>query len=166
MDFSRPHKPPRLPGYDYTTPGYYFVTFNTRVRNQNILCEIKPVGTAALGGPDVSLTRAGTVIRELIENIPHVYPDVNVDCYAIMPDHVHLILVLGCGDGPPRAAAPTSLSKVVNSLKSLATKHYGQSLWQDEYYDHVIRNDTDLDETRKYIRNNPHKWTFDKEVSP
>ena len=47
MDFNRPHKPPRLQGWDYSAPGYYFVTFNTRIRGQNILAEITPVGTAA-----------------------------------------------------------------------------------------------------------------------
>ncbi len=115
------------------------------------------MGAAALGGPVVTLTRAGEIVRELIENIDHVYVDVHVDCYVIMPDHVHLILVLGCKDAPPRAAAPISLSKVVNTLKSLATKRYGEPLWQDEYYDHIIRNDTDLNEIRTYIQNNPLK---------
>ena len=157
MDFAKPHKPPRLPGYDYTTPGYYFVTFNTKVRNQNILASIHDVGAAALGGPVVRLTAAGKIVHELIENINHVYLDVGVDCYVIMPDHVHLILVLGCADGPPRAAVPTPLSRVVNTLKSLATKRYGEPLWQDEYYDHIIRNDTDLNEIRAYIQNNPLK---------
>ena len=74
-----------------------------------------------------------------------------------MPDHVHLILVLGCQDEPPRAAVPTSLSRVINTVKSLATKRFGASLWQDEYYDHLIRNDADLAETRAYIQNNPLK---------
>lgn len=163
MDFSRPHKPPRLSGYDYTTPGYYFITFNTRIRGKNILCTIHPVGTAALGGPKVSLTRAGLIVRELIENIPCVYSNARVDCYVIMPDHVHLILVLDPDNEPPRAAAPTSIPKIINSLKSLATKRCGTPLWQDEYYDHVIRNDTDLDETRRYIQNNPLNRTLNKD---
>ena len=157
MDFNRPHKPPRLHGWDYTTPGYYFVTFNTKVRGQNILAVISPVGTAALGGPDVALTSAGRIVQGLIENIDRIYPNVHVDCYTIMPDHVHLIIVLGCTDEPPKAAAPTSLPKVINALKSLATKRCGVSLWQDEYYDHIIRNDADLAETRAYIQNNPLK---------
>ena len=157
MDFNRPHKPPRLQGWDYATPGYYFVTFNTRTRNQNILAEITSVETAALGGPDVKLTAAGEIVRALIENINHVYSDAHVDCYVIMPDHVHLIVVLGCGDEPPRAAAPTSLPRIINAVKSLSSKRFGTALWQSGYYDHVIRNDADLAETRAYIQNNPLK---------
>ena len=49
MNDNLPHKPPRLPGYDYMTPGYYFITFNSKLRGQNILCTIHPVETAALG---------------------------------------------------------------------------------------------------------------------
>lgn len=165
MEGKRHHKPPRLPGYDYSAPGYYFVTFNTRFRGQDILAQtVRPddmtVGTAAFGGPVLPLTSAGKMVERLIENIDHVYPDVHVDCYAIMPDHVHLLLALGHWenrDGPPRGAAPTPLFRVINTLKSLASKQCGYPLWQDEYYDHIIRNDADLFETRKYIQGNPLK---------
>ena len=157
MDFNKHHKPPRLPNYDYSSPGYYFVTFNTRTRGQNILAEFGPVGTAALGGPELRLTCAGEIVRELIENIDHVYSDVHVDCYVIMPDHVHMIVVLGCSDGPPRAAVPTPLFRVIGPVKSLSPNRVGSSLWQDEYYDHTIRGDTDLNEIRTYIQNNPLK---------
>lgn len=152
------HRPPRLPNHDYTTPGYYFVTFNASQRGQNILCAVNsPVAPAALGGQGVTLTSAGEIVQKLIGNIPSVYPDVRVDCYAIMPDHVHMIVVLGCQDGPPRAAGTTgtSLGRVVNAIKSLSSKQCGRPLWQRGYYDHVIRNGADLDETRRYIRDNP-----------
>lgn len=154
---NRRHRPPRLPEYDYATPGYYFVTFNTRVRGQDVLGRILPVAPAALGGHTVSLTPAGELVQKLIGNIPHVYPDVQVDCFVIMPDHVHIIVVLGHQDGPPRAAGTTatSLGRVINAIKALSTKQYGQPLWQEGYYDHIIRNDLDLDETRQYIRDNP-----------
>lgn len=136
MEYKKYHKPPRLPGYDYSTPGYYFVTFNTRWRNKNVLaysapCDDLTVGTAAFGGPVLPLTPAGKIVEQLIKNIDRVYPDVRVDCYAIMPDHVHLLLALGGGgnrDGPPRGAAPTPLSKVINALKSLAVKRCGYPL--------------------------------------
>jgi len=159
----KPHKPPRLKHYDYTTPGYYFVTFNTRLRRRDILAKTVPpsqqdVGTAAFGGPVFPLTPAGEILRKLIDNIDRVYPDVHVDCYAIMPDHVHLLLSLGCGDDPYSAGAitsPTPLSQIINSLKGLSTKRWGSPLWQDEYYDHIIRDPGDLTNTRRYIQGNP-----------
>ena len=160
VDFTKPHKPPRLPNYDYTAPGYYFVTFNAKQRGQNVFSKIDAVGTAPLGGPSLVLTQAGKIVDELIKNVDRVYPNTHVDTYVIMPDHVHMILVLGCVEqgGPPRGAAPTvPVGQIVNAIKALATKRIGCPLWQDEYYDHVLRNDADLRETRQYIGQNPLK---------
>ncbi len=157
----------RLPEYDYSRPGYYFVTICTAVRNHDILCSIDSVGAAALGGPPhVALTPAGQVVQQLIYNIDRVYSHVTVDTFAIMPDHVHLILALQIPeDGSPRAATPTnSIPRIVNTLKGLAVKQTGiRALWQRDYYEHVIRNATDLAETRQYIQNNPMKWTLNKD---
>ena len=157
----------RLQEYDYSQPGYYFVTICTAVRKQNILCAIDSVGAAALGGPPhVALTPAGQAVRQLICNIDRVYSHVAVDIFVIMPDHVHLILALLTPEGgPPRAAAPTdSIPQVINTLKGLAVKQTGiRSLWQRGYYEHVIRNDHDLAETRQYIQNNPLNWILGKE---
>ena len=156
----------RLREYDYSQPGYYFVTICTAVRGQNILCAIDPVGAAALGGPPrVALTPAGQAVRQLIGNIDRVYSHIAVDTFVIMPDHVHLILVLPSPEGgSPRAATPTdSIPRVVNTLKGLAVKRTGiRSLWQRGYYEHVIRNDHDLAETRQYIQNNPLNWILGK----
>lgn len=40
----------------------------------------------------------------------------------------------------------------------MSTKQLGYSIWQDRYYDHIIRNETDLQSIRQYIRNNPLNW--------
>lgn len=157
----------RLQEYDYSQPGYYFVTICTAVRKQNILCAIDSVGAAALGSlPHVALTPAGQAVQQLIYNIDHVYSNITVDTFVIMPDHVHLILALSTPEGgSPRAATPTgSIPRVVNTLKGLAVKQAGiRSLWQRGYYEHVIRNDHDLAETRQYIQNNPLNWILGKE---
>ena len=91
----------RLKKYDYSQPGYYYVTVCTELRRQNVLCT---VGAAALGGPSaadtgtsedpcVTLTAIGEVVAQNIENINHVYNGrVSVDCSVIMPDHIHLII--------------------------------------------------------------------------
>ena len=44
-------KPLRLGGYDYSQPGYYFITICTRERQRNVLCSLNPVGAAEGGGP-------------------------------------------------------------------------------------------------------------------
>ncbi len=168
------HRPQRLKGYDYSSPGYYFVTFNTKVRQEDILCSISNyVGPAPLGGsshqhsPTISLTSAGNILQELIGNVDQVYCNAHIDCYVIMPDHVHLLVYLSSlWNDPPRGAGPTGkaagLPQIINTLKSLASKRAGYSLWQEDYYDHIIRNDADLQAIREYIQNNPLQWVLDR----
>ena len=169
----RTRKETRLNNYDYSQAGYYFVTLCTQVRYENILCEIVPVGGAALGAPpvqspttpQVNLTTAGQIVENYIQNANLAYENrVKIDCYMIMPDHIHLIVQLCFPEnGPPRAAAPTvALPNVINTLKGLSTKAIGYSIWQRGYYDHIIRSEADLQATREYIQNNPLKWIIDR----
>ena len=183
MDTSKKrHRPERLKGYDYTSPGYYFVTFNTRARGKNILCSLRSqgeppgrVGPDPLGGasfpPLIELTPAGEIVRQLIENIDCVYQNTHVDCYVIMPDHVHLVICLGMKkDAPPRGSGPTeaedtmdrskpsnqvALPQIVGAIKSMTTRQLGYKIWQDDYYEHIIRGDADLQAIRMYVLTNP-----------
>ena len=115
-------------------------------------------------GPEVSLTTLGQMTRQAILEIPNRYPDISVDQFIIMPDHVHLILaVQNTGPSGRQIAAPTSISTAIQQLKRAASRAAGRSIWQRSFYDHVIRNDADLAETRQYIRGNPLKWIEDKD---
>lgn len=169
----RTRKNVRLKHYDYSQPGYYFVTICTQVRYENILCEIVPVGGAALGAPlfqhsftpQINMTSAGQVVEKYIQNANLAYENrVKIDCYTIMPDHIHLIVQLcPLENGSPRAATPTvALPNIINTLKALSTKQIGYSIWQRGYHDHIIRNDDDLRAAREYIENNPIKWVLDR----
>ena len=190
------HRPERLKDYDYSRPGCYFVTFNTKTRGENILCNVVTAreAEASLVGPDLLvrpfpqstdspqqkaccvLTQAGEVIQSFIDQIDTMYSNASVDCYSIMPDHVHLLIwlwgaspesgVVSERNGLTRRSGPTrgvSLSQIVRALKTLSSKRVGYSLWQERYYDHIIRNQEDLENTRQYIQNNPLKWISDEE---
>ena len=50
-------------------------------------------------------------------------------------------------------------SKRINSIRGTP----GMPVWQRNYYEHIIRNERDLDEIRQYIINNPLKWELDTE---
>lgn len=39
----------------------------------------------------------------------------------------------------------------------------GESIWQRNYYEHVIRNEVELNLTREYVIFNSSKWSFDRE---
>ncbi len=137
------------------------MTICTKERNKDILCHISPdfaVGVAVPGDPPiVSLTPIGEAVRRLIEDINTHYANAEVDYYTIMPDHIHMIVIIhGGGDGSPGTATPTAnIPRVVNNLKGLATRKIGYSIWQKNYYERVIRNQEELDDIRSYIQTNP-----------
>ena len=97
-------------------------------------------------------------MERAIREIPSRYPGVTVDCCAMMPDHVHLVLAIQ-QPGPDGllVAAPTSLSTIVQQFKRAVSRTIGVSIWQKSYYDHVIRSDADPAEARQYIQSNPAK---------
>ena len=89
-----------------------------------------------------------------MKNIPQVYPGVQLIKYAIMPNHVHLLLLL-------EPQATTSVPTIIRSVKRLVTKELGQPIWQDSFYDVVIRNDAMFQCEWNYIDGNPDKWAED-----
>ena len=149
----------RLPEYDYSTNGAYFVTLCTQNR-QKILSSIV--------GDGFPVPKSyGLIAEEFVAQIPVKYPSVTVDKHVIMPDHIHLLLRFdwGFGTGDP---SPT-LGTVVGWYKYQVTKHInlqsgsgGERIFQRSYYDHVIRNRQDYEEIWQYIDHNPRKWVLQK----
>ncbi len=154
----------RLKGYDYSQTGSYFVTICVKNKHE-ILGEI--VGDAALGVPRMELTEIGINVKKHIEHINHVSEKYRLDHYVIMPNHVHLLITIEDEtpgtNGTPRAASPTkaTIPKIINSLKSLTSKEFGESLWQRAYHDHIIRNETEYQKIWQYIDENPTRWRED-----
>ena len=170
----------RLPGYEYRTPGAYFITVCTENR-ENLFWSVGadahtsvPVGadahigpnpTDAHIGPQLPLSPIGRVVEKHLRNIP------GVGEYVIMPNHVHLILHISADDpreGPMWASAPTTANvpSLIRSWKILVTKELGRSIWQRSYYDHIIRDEQDYRIRVEYIRNNPLKWRDDHYFTP
>ena len=159
-------KPVRLPDYDYSSPGAYFITICTRDR-RCILSNIT-VGADALGGPCLQLTDTGKVVEEYILSTDRM-SGICVDNYVVMPNHIHMILWIESenaapDNGPPRASAPT-VSDAVGALKRLVNRRLGQNIWQRSFHEHVIRNELDYLEIWKYIEANPAKWAEDRYYS-
>ena len=97
-------KPTRLKGYDYSTPGAYFITICVKDKKQ-LLSKII-VGDDALIVPQNHLSNCGLICDKYINNINNKYENVTVDKYVIMPNHIHLIIFL---HGTMRASSPTTL---------------------------------------------------------
>lgn len=143
----------RLPSYDYTQAGYYFVTVCTVGRRWLL----RRGAQCAPGFP--SLTKEGDEVEWAIMEISAHYPNVHVDKYVIMPNHIHFILVIAPEGGRPQVA-PT-VSRVIQQFKGAVTKRLGRSIWQKSFHDHIIRNQSDYLRIHEYIETNPARWVED-----
>ncbi|MBR5528444.1 MAG: transposase [Clostridia bacterium] len=150
-------KPTRLKGYDYSTPGAYFITICTKDRRL-LLSEII-VGDDAHIVPQNNLSQIGMICDNYINNINIKYGNVTVDKYVIMPNHIHLIIFL---HGTMRASSPTkNIETILRSFKTMVTKEIGHSIWQRSYHDHIIRNEHDYQKIWEYIDTNVIRWEKD-----
>lgn len=168
----------RLPGYDYSQPGAYFITIVTH----NRACLFGNVE-----GEEVRLYVAGDIVRKEWLRTGDIRPNVELDAFVIMPNHIHGIIVLGCnaldesrpGEGTlqraptvERFGKPTcnTIPTIVRLLKSVTTKRIndlraspGTPVWQRNYHEHVIRDEAELECIREYIQSNPCNWAEDSE---
>ena len=63
----------------------------------------------------------------------------------------------------PLQMKPKSLCSFVAGFKSNVSRKIGFSIWQRNYYEHIIRGEKELNKYRQYIKNNPSKWDEDEE---
>ena len=147
----------RLTEYDYCTPNAYFITVCTENRKNLFWMD---VGAIIDRPKKVPLTNLGIIVQQSIESIPKHYPEITVDHYVIMPNHIHLLLQIHSDSNGRSLIAPT-ISTVVRLMKGTASKRAGFSIWQKGFYDHVIRNDNDYQDIWNYIEGNPGKWAED-----
>lgn len=152
----------------YQYPGVYFVTIITHLR--------KPL-LGRRADLTVSLSRLGKIVARCWEAIPVRFPHVRLDCFVVMPDHVHGILILhtpvsnplrslGMGPGRPEGSAglePGSLAAIVGSFKSTAAREInrvrgtpGARVWQRNFHEHVLPDRESVRRVRRYIRMN--RW--------
>ena len=165
----------RLPGYDYSLPGAYFITICTQDR----ACVF---GTVV--DDTVHLNDLGRMVDATWTELPTHCQGLHLDQFTIMPNHLHAIAFLSGSsdqnhpsiDGRTQRSAPTvALPDIIRRFKTVTTSRVRHDvhncgwhpssgrLWQRNYYEHVIRNDDSLCRIRDYIANNPTSWALDRE---
>ena len=149
----------RLKNYDYSTLGSYFVTICTE-ENKHILSSVEK-GSDDL--PTVKLSGLGEIVDAVINNLPS-HLNVDIDAYIIMPNHVHILMILN-GDQLTENGKRSVVSKTVGFVKMQASKKireaYGKTkVWQRGYNDHIIRDEKDYQNVKSYIYYNPLRWLF------
>src|SRR4030042_7139704 len=138
----------RLKHYDYSSAGAYFVTIGTKNRE----CLFGEVSDG-----QIVLIDAGRVADKCWYDIAAHFSHVELDACIIMPNHVHgIITIVGAGLALPKSnqgaasSAPTlgDIIRVFKSISSIKVNgilgRTGISLWQRNYYEHIIRNDVEL----------------------
>ena len=166
----------RFRGYDYSHSGAYFVTVCAARRG--------PLFGGISDGRVVENANA-KIVRDCWLDLPNHYPRVSLDVFVMMPDHMHGLIVLldpyeaGLTSGADWAGskpAPTDgggaqhgLPEIVRALKTYSARRIneargtpGTPVWQRGYYERIIRDERELDLTRKYIISNPRNWRTDR----
>ena len=151
----------RLKGYDYTSPGGYFITVVTYQR-ECLFGEI-------VNG-EMRLNKFGKIAESCWYEIPDHFPNVKLGTHMVMPNHVHGIIIIN--ESPTvgvRHASPL-LGTIVGSYKSAVTKRIneidgtpGAVVWQRNYFDHIICNEKERNNIHLYIGANPLNWVTDNE---
>lgn len=171
-------KPNRLCNYDYSQNGCYFITVCMKDK-KHMLSHITNVGAGFHARPkEIVKTPIGYDFEKSLFFVANKY-SFTVENYIIMPNHVHLLLTFdndfysclgGCENLPKsdnnhmggRGNPP--LQKAIGEIKSYTTKLYRERendfsliLWQRSFYDHIIRNEEDFQNTWNYIEYNALK---------
>jgi len=171
----------RLKEYNYSEPGAYFVTICTKNR-ECIFGQITDVGTDLcvrpnpFTCPEMRLNEIGKIIDKWLKELTHKFLSIQIDESIIMPNHFHAVINITEPDMGTHAGVP--LHRVIQWFKTMTTNDYfkykkkkqcrggpmcpPKKLWQRNYYEHVIRNEADLQQIRQYIINNPINWATDR----
>lgn len=162
----------RLIGWDYSSPGIYFVTICTK-NKKHFFGDIK--------NGIMILSDIGNIVHDEWMKTGTIRKCVNIDEFIVMPNHVHGIIQIKYNniqnvgvDNPCRDAMPgrlygkrSTLGNIINQFKTICTKQiwklgYKNFAWQSRYYDRIIRDETELYFVRQYIQNNPLNWDLDR----
>lgn len=162
----------RLKKYDYSNAGWYFVT----ICIQNRECLLGNIVGVGRDRPiSMILNQRGKIIENVFKSLSDHHP-VQLDAFQIMPNHFHFIIhIINKGasrrnvEGASRRAPTETLGFIVGMFKTECTSQInklqhtpGQKIFQRNYYEHIIRNEYDLNRIRQYIWDNLINWDEDR----
>lgn len=164
----------RLQTYDYSQAGAYFVTLCTQDRKYRF--------GAVING-EMVLNQCGRIVEVEWFRSAEIRKEVRLDAFVVMPNHLHGVVFIdqmtsdesayvgahGCAPNGLLHRPRRSLGAFIAGFKSIVTTTINQlhntpgvTVWQRNYYDHIIRKEEALEKIRCYIANNPANWEKDK----
>jgi len=160
----------RLKGYDYSQSGAYFATI--------VAWQSKKLFGEIVDG-EMRLNALGEIVRAEWERTAEIRREVELGAYVVMPNHFHAIVIfktdgvaitVGADGRPPLRRQPRSLGSLMAGFKSTVTKQITalrgtpkMPVWQQNYYEHIIRNADEANRIHLYIESNPVHWADDEE---
>ena len=153
----------RLKNYSYSQNGIYFLTVCTK-NKECILGRV--VGGGDLDAPKMILSDYGKVVEKYIQSIESAYSDITMMNYVIMPNHIHMIVMIYSDDNIfLRSQTETSANDIIPimiaAFKKFVDKEIGFNIWHRSYHDHVIRSEKGFETIWDYIEDNPARWKKD-----
>ncbi len=139
----------RLKHCTYKTCGSYFLTICTKNRENLFWDHYEIIDSSP------TLSSLGVAVENCIENLPVIFPFVHLDCFSIMPNHVHFLLTfekdneVGC-------------SQIIQRFKSSVTKIVEKNIWQRSFFDRIVRDEDEYKKIYDYVINNSIRWREDK----
>ncbi len=149
----------RLKGYDYSQGGACFITICMHNR-ECVFGDVEEI--------KIELSSIGEIAKKFWMEIPNHFNHLELDEFIVMLNHVHGIIILQLQQHKFQHIIPNSIGSTIRSYKGAVIhwcKNNGHDYfrWQRNYYEHVIRNEDELNQIRKYIAENPLKWERDEE---
>jgi REP element-mobilizing transposase RayT len=153
----------RLRGFDYSLPGFYFIT---------VCIENRAHLFGKVANDVFTPSKAGGMVRDAWLEQGSRFPGIELDAFCVMPNHFHALVGISTQDN--RSSTPVTLSQIMQGFKSATTVEYCRGvkalgwpgydvrLWQTGYHDHIVRDDRDLERIRDYIGSNPENWQTDE----
>ncbi|MEK7598102.1 MAG: hypothetical protein AAB441_05685 [Patescibacteria group bacterium] len=169
----------RLPNWDYSDNGYYFITICTKDKEEffgNII------------NNKMCLSEIGEIANKCWLEIINHFPFVALDEFITMPNHIHGILIIKNviphvetqnfaslqqakqiktqnKFGPQSKNLASIVRGFKIGVKKYATINKINFFWQSRFYDHIIRNEKEFYRVKQYVRDNPKNWETDRNNS-
>lgn len=167
----------RLKDFDYSQPGAYFVTIVAHQRE----CLFAKIPWQDVAEMDtftaIKLTAFGEAVLFTWGDLVNHVRGIELGPFVVMPNHVHGIIYIietedgvGAGSVPAPGLRKVTLPEIVRQVKTHSGRRInalrgtpGAPVWQRNYYEHVIRNQKELQRIADYIMDNPRRWMEDPE---
>jgi len=169
----------RLPNWDYSDNGYYFITICTKDKEEYF---------GEIIDNKMQLSEIGVIVGKYWFEIPNHFPHVELDEFVVMPNHMHGIIIIKNNVPhvetqnfaslkqvkqikPQNKFGPQSknLASIIRGykigVKKYATIYKINFFWQSRFYDHIIRNEKEFCRIKQYIKDNPKNWETDRNNS-